>query len=117
LDALTAATVDGRKVTLDKGGYYRLQNRRYAGVRVPGDGGGHRDVEHVPLDEVENALANLLAEHGAIALEAVTAFLAGIWHWEDLEAAQVSVDQAVQSLNDQQLIDVLGDLLTVHHEA
>jgi hypothetical protein len=55
---LTKASVDGRPVTRDAAGFYRITGRKLAAPRVPTDAAGRRAPAQVPADEIELAVTH-----------------------------------------------------------
>jgi hypothetical protein len=108
-EALRRMTVDGEAVTHDQDGFYRIRGRTTPLVRVPHGDQGHRTVEEVPLDEVENAIERLVGEHGSIDISSVRAYLIALFAWDDVDAAEVALELALQTLTDEGQVELFED--------
>jgi very-short-patch-repair endonuclease len=106
-EAVLAGThVDGHPVVHDEFGVYRIHGRAVDAVRVPTDASGVRPVLQIPPEELDLAVANVIADAVVAHAEHVTAEVSRLFGWRrqgaDIHAA---LESAISRLLARGLVD------------
>jgi hypothetical protein len=92
--ALSAARVDGSRVTRDDFGFYRIEGRRLRIVRVPADKASTRTVGQVPPEELDLSISYVVRDAVAVESDQVSLAVARLFGWGrqggDIRAAVAS---------------------------
>jgi very-short-patch-repair endonuclease len=103
---LAQARVDGRPVVKDGFGVYRVQGRTIGSVRVPTEDSGVRTVVQVPPEELELAVANVVADAVVAHDEQVSAEVSRVFGWRRQGAdIQATIETVISRLLTRRLIE------------
>jgi hypothetical protein len=96
---LAQTRVDGRPVLKDGFGVYRIDGATIDSVRIPTEDSGVRAVAQVPPEELELAVANVVADAVVAHAEQVSAEVSRVFGWRrqgaDIQATLESVISAL----------------------
>jgi Protein of unknown function (DUF3320) len=93
---LVKASVDGRPVTRDAAGFYRITGRKLAAVRVPATDTARRTPAQVPADELELAVTHAATDAPAPP-DALTDRICALLRWSTVDGA-AAVEAAIAHL-------------------
>jgi hypothetical protein len=83
---LVKASVDGRPVTRDAAGFYRITGRRLTAVRIPATDAARRTPAQVPADELELAVTRAATDAPGPA-DALTSRIRAALGWSTVDGA------------------------------